>query len=162
MNRRQAKHPKSCHERALGLLAARPRSRRELERRLLQAGFESGEVADELVRLEDVGLIDDLAFARQVTDHEFGSRRAGTRAVASALASKGISPATAAAVMATSPIDEDDRALDLARSRVSRMAGLDRAKAYSRLTSLLVRRGYDSGTARRAARRALSIDEAPD
>ncbi len=162
MNRRSAKHPKSCHERALGLLAVRPRSRSELERRLLQAGFESGEVAEELVRLEDVGLIDDLAFARQVTDHEFGSRRAGTRAVARALASKGVSSLTVARVMADAPIDEDDRALDLAGSGVGRMAGLDPTKAFSRLTSLLVRRGYDSGTARRAARRALGLDEPPD
>ena len=39
---RKPKNPKSCHERALGLLAVRARSRRELERRLLQAGFEAG------------------------------------------------------------------------------------------------------------------------
>jgi SOS response regulatory protein OraA/RecX len=38
--RREPKNPKSCHERALGLLAVRPRSRRELERRLLQARFD--------------------------------------------------------------------------------------------------------------------------
>ena len=49
--RREPKNPKSCHERALGLLAVRPRSRRELERRLLQAGFEPEEVQDTLGRL---------------------------------------------------------------------------------------------------------------
>ena len=54
--RREPKNPKSCHERALGLLAVRPRSRRELERRLLQAGFEPEEVQDTLGRLERVGL----------------------------------------------------------------------------------------------------------
>ena len=73
-------HPKSCHERALGLLAVRPRSRRELERRLLQAGFEPEEVADVLERLERVGLIDDEAFARQVAEHALrrpALRRAG-------------------------------------------------------------------------------------
>ena len=59
--RREPKNPKSCHERALGLLAVRPRSRRELERRLLQAGFEPEEVQDTLGRLERVGLIDDAA-----------------------------------------------------------------------------------------------------
>ena len=43
---------KDCHERALGLLAVRQRSRRELERRLLQAGFEDDEVQESLERLE--------------------------------------------------------------------------------------------------------------
>ena len=61
---RSPSNPKSCHERALGLLAVRARSRRELERRLLQAGFEAEEVADVLERLERVGLVDDEAFAR--------------------------------------------------------------------------------------------------
>ena len=69
------KHPKSCHERALGLLAVRPRSRRELERRLLQAGFASAEVTDVLSRLERVGLVDDEAFARALAEQAFGNGR---------------------------------------------------------------------------------------
>ena len=92
MRPRAAKNPKSCHERALGLLAVRPRARRELERRLLAAGFQADEVDDVLVRLERVGLIDDEAFARQLADHQFGSRHAGRRAVTSALLAKGIAP----------------------------------------------------------------------
>ena len=95
-----AEHPRrtrrDCHERALGLLAVRPRARRELERRLLAAGFEADEVADVLVRLERVGLIDDEAFAKQMAEHQFGSRRAGRRAVTSALLAKGIAPTLAA------------------------------------------------------------------
>ena len=59
----------------------RARSRRELERRLLQAGFETEEVTDVLERLERVGLVDDEAFARQVAEHAFGAKRAGRRAV---------------------------------------------------------------------------------
>ena len=88
---RKPKNPRSCHERALGLLAVRARSRRELERRLLQAGFEVAEVADVLERLERVGLVDDRAFARQVADHAFGVKRAGVRAVAGSLAAAGVS-----------------------------------------------------------------------
>ena len=52
MARGPVKNPKDCHERALGLLAVRPRSRQELDRRLSAAGFDAQEVSDVLGRLE--------------------------------------------------------------------------------------------------------------
>ncbi|MGH2630955.1 MAG: regulatory protein RecX [Actinomycetota bacterium] len=155
---RTPKTPKSCHDRALGLLAVRPRSRRELERRLLAMGFEPSEVSDVLARLERVGLIDDGAFARQVAEYQYGSRRAGRRAVTSALLAKGIAPEVVAAVVDESPDDEGDRALALARSRASRMAPLEPLTAFNRLTSFLVLRGYQGDVAREAARRALAVE----
>lgn len=155
------KNPKDCHERALGLLAVRPRARRELERRLLAAGFDADEVADVLVRLERVGLVDDEAFATQMAEYQFSSRRAGRRAVMSALLVKGIDPALAARAADAAPDEEQQRAHDLARMRAGRLRGVEPAKAFTRLSSLLVRRGYSPEVARAAARAALSIDE-PD
>jgi regulatory protein len=160
--RREPKNPKSCHERALGLLAVRPRSRRELERRLLQARFESQEVEDVLARLERVGLIDDEAFARQFAEHRFGSRKEGARAVVNGLRAAGISPTLAVSAAEDPPEDEGQRALDLATARAARLAGVDPAKAYARLTSLLVRRGYGPETARSAARKALQLSAFED
>jgi regulatory protein len=156
-----AAQPKNCHERALGLLAVRPRARRELERRLLAAGFEPDEVADVLVRLERVGLIDDEAFATQMAEYQFTSRRAGRRAVTSALLAKGIDPELAARAADEAPDDEQQRAHDLAVTRAGRLRGVEPAKAIARLTSLLVRRGYAPEIARVAARAALAIEE-PD
>jgi regulatory protein len=153
------KHPKDCHERALGLLAVRPRARRELERRLLAAGFDADEVADVLVRLERVGLIDDEAFAKQMAEYQFSSRRAGRRAVTSALLAKGIDPALATRAADVAPDDEQQRAEELARTRAGRLRGVEPAKAFSRLTSLLLRRGYAPDVARAAARAALAIDD---
>lgn len=150
---------KDCHERALGLLAVRPRSRRELERRLLAAGFDGDEVAGELERLEGVGLIDDEAFARAVAEHAFERRKAGRRAVASALAAKGVSPGVAAAVLDDlGGGGDDERADELARARAIRLTGVPPDRAFQRLTSFLVRRGHSPEAARRAARRALEVD----
>lgn len=154
---RQTKNPKSCHERALGLLAVRPRARRELERRLLAAGFDPPEVGDVLTRLERAGLVDDEAFAKQLAEHQFGTRRAGSRAVESELLAKGIAPDLAAEVSASPPDDEQERAAELARSRVGRLVGVEPVKAFGRLTSLLVRRGYSHEVARFAARAALEV-----
>jgi regulatory protein len=158
VNRRpQAKNPKSCHDRALGLLAVRPRSRRELERRLLQARFEADEVRDVLDRPERVGLIDDQAFARQYAEQRFGSRHEGRRAVESGLRAAGISPELAEETAGGAPDDEEERAETLALARVGRLAGVEAPKAFARLTSLLVRRGYSPEIARGAARRALDL-----
>ena len=156
---REPKNPKTCHERALGLLAVRLRSRRELELRLMRAGFEQQEVAEVLGRLEAVGLIDDEAFARAVAEHVFGTRRSGAIAVRQALGAKGVAGDTVDAIVAELGEGEEERAVALARSRVGRLAGLPPDKAYGRLVGLLARRGYPSSIARRAARLALEVDE---
>jgi regulatory protein len=156
------KNPKSCHERALGLLAVRPRSRRELERRLLSARFESEEVQDVLTRLERVGLVDDEAFARQFAEHRFGSRKEGSRAVMQGLRAAGIAPSLAETVSQGAPDDDEERAAALARSRASRLIGVPADKAFARLSSLLMRRGYGPEIARSAARKALEIQFAEE
>jgi regulatory protein len=160
--RGEPKNPKSCHERALGLLAVRPRSRRELEQRLTAAGFGADEVADVLGRLERVGLVDDADFARQLAEQQFVHKRAGRRAVTSALIAKGIAPDLIEAVVAEAPDDEEARAEELARSKALRMGSGDSAKAFNRLFGLLMRRGYAPQVARQAARRALGVGEDAD
>ena len=159
--RRGAKR-KDCHERALGLLAVHARSRRELERRLVQAGFGAEEVAGELDRLELVGLVDDEAFARQVAEQGFRSRKQGRRVVAGALAAKGVAPSVAAAVIGELAGDEDARAAELAGVRAPRLAALPPDKAFQRLYGFLVRRGHAHDVARRAARHALAIETHED
>lgn len=155
--RGRVKNPKDCHERALGLLAVRPRSRQELERRLSAAGFEREEVDDVLGRLEGVGLIDDLAFAQQLAAHQFDNKRAGSRAVASALAAKGVPRSVSDEVLEGAALGDQARAVELAVSKAMRMRGLAPEKAYTRLVGLLARRGYGPGIARSAARRALDL-----
>ena len=158
---RTPKNPLDVHERALRLLAVRPRSRRELEVRLRRSGFEPDEVQEELIRLEAVGLIDDEAFARELAEHHVRSRRSGRRAVVGALAAKGVPRSVIEEAVVGLGEAEGDRALELACERASRLVGLPADKAFGRLSSLLMRRGYDPSTAREAARRALQAQEEP-
>jgi regulatory protein len=156
-----AKHPLDCHERALRLLSVRHRSRRELQLRLLRAGFEHAEVEDELARLEAVGLVDDEEFARQVVEHELTVRRSGRRAVQSRLAAKGVAKETIELTIQEATEaggSDEERALEVATDRASRLHGLAPERAFSRLTGFLARRGYDPQTARRAARLALELE----
>ena len=159
MARQRAAKNIDLHERALRLLSVRPRSRRELELRLRRAGFERDEVDEELIRLEAVGLVDDDAFAREVTEHHRTSRRSGRRAVVGALVAKGVSRQVIEEAIAGLGEDEDERALELARERAPRLAGLPADTAFGRLASFLIRRGYEPTTARDAARQALQRPE---
>ena len=61
------------------------------------------------------------------------------------------------AISHRAPEEDEERAADLARSRVSRLNGVSPEKAFARLSSLLMRRGYDPQIARSAARKALEI-----
>jgi regulatory protein len=115
-------------------------------------------VQDELARLEAVGLIDDEAFARALAEHHLGVRASGRRAVAAALASKGVSRGTIDQVLAELETDDAARAESLAAEKARRFASLPPEKAYGRLVALLARRGYEAGIARLAARRALDLD----
>jgi regulatory protein len=148
------------HERALGLLAVRPRSRRELRTRLLGAGFPADEVDDELERLGAVGLVDDERFAVEFAEHEVEGRRAGRRAIARALSARGVDRATIERVLDEIPADEEERAARLAADRARGLAGQPPEAAFRRLTSFLVRRGYEPDVAMRAARGALGLDPA--
>jgi regulatory protein len=140
------------------LLAVRARSRRELEVRLLRAGFDPQEVQDELTRLEEVGLLDDEEFASALANHHLNVRGSGRRVAERELFAKGVDRALIDRTLADHPADESERAEDLARGRVARLGNLPREKAYARLVSFLARRGYEAAVAHRAAKRALELD----
>jgi regulatory protein len=151
----------TARDRALNLLSFRDRSSRELEQRLLQAGYEPDEVVAALDGLQRVGLVDDERFARAIVEQQAGRRLSGRRAVAAALFSKGVDRATAEAALQEldGPGAERARADELARSRARRMMGLPPEVAFRRLSGLLARRGYPPAVCREAARAALAIDD---
>jgi regulatory protein len=153
---------KDVHERALGLLAVRMRSRRELERRLTQAGFDPQEVHDELVRLEAVGLIDDQAFARTVVESRVGHRGEARKVVAMKLGQAGVAPSVVLEALDEVAGDEAERAEAVARARAGRLQGLEPQVAFQRLYGFLARRGYGPEVARGAARRALAVESVED
>lgn len=143
-------------DRALRLLAVRSRSREELRRRLVRAGFEAEEVAAALDDLEAVGLVDDDRFARELAAHHLERRGSGRRAALAALRRAGVgAPVAEEALSELDRGDEEARAEALARTRASRLTRLDPETAFRRLVSFLVRRGYEGTTARTASRRAL-------
>ena len=151
----------TAKDRALRLLAVRWRSREELRRRLIYAGFEEQAVLGALKDLAEAGLVDDERFAAEMVRDQAGRRRSGNRAIRSALAAKGVPTEISARAM-DSLDDEAERALELATRRAVRMSGLAPEAAYRRLHGMLVRRGYGPGVARDACRSALAALELPE
>lgn len=154
---------RDVHERALGLLAVRQRSRKELERRLVGAGFDTDDVAAELRRLERIGLVDDRAFALALAEQAVNGRGEGRWAVARRLALAGVPGPVSEEVLGSVMVgDEEERALDLAAGRARRLSDIPPQKAFLRLCGYLGRRGYAPDVARRAARRALALESVAD
>ena len=113
-------------------------------------------VADEVSRLEGVGLLNDRELAENLLETKQGRKGLGRGAVTSELRSRGIDASVIEDVLAeTDDADEQARADEWAEKRAGSLRGLDRATAERRLNGYLMRRGYRSDTIRRAVEKAL-------
>jgi regulatory protein len=139
-------------------LGTRPRSRWEVEERLRRAGAEDDVVRAALGRLERLGFVDDLAFARWWVEQRDRHAPRGRVALETELRAKRVPPAVIAALRGDDsgldgPVSEDERA-DAALGRHLKGRALpEDPRALQRLGMYLVRRGFSPETARAALRR---------
>lgn len=144
-------------DRAVGYLAARARSTREIEQKLLQAGFRPSTVEMVIYKLQRENLLDDANFARQWVESR-QSHKLGRSRIAQELRRKGVSQEEADEAL--SVIDDEDQlvgAVALAEKAAARIKpGEDIRKASSRIAGMLVRRGYSWDIAKQAIQQALS------
>ncbi len=142
-------------DQAVAYLAARARSRREMEGRLLRSGYRPATVEMVLYKLEREKLLDDGDFARQWVEARSG-RTLGRRRIAQELQRKGVSRThTEEALAAVDEEAEADACLRAAEKLVSRYRREDLRQGEQKLTQALVRRGFAWEDARRAAQRVL-------
>lgn len=146
-------------DRAVGYLAARARSRRELESRLLRCGYRPATVEMVLYKLQRENLLDDADFARQWVEARSG-RTLGKRRIAQELQRKGVSRAqTEAALSAVDEEAEAEACRRAAEKLASRYGREEPRQAVQKLTQALVRRGFGWEEARQAAQQALANGE---
>jgi regulatory protein len=141
-------------------LAVRPRTRAELATVLRRNGVAPEVAAEVLDRYDDVGIIDDEAFARAWVTSRHHGRGLARRALAGELRRKGVDDAAVGEAL-----DELDDATEEATARVLverrlRLERRDRPEAtLRRLVGMLARKGYPPGLAVRVVRDALAADE---
>lgn len=141
----------------LGKLAAAPRSRAQLAQALAAKDI-SAETADAVLdRMEDVGLVDDAAFAEMVVRSVQNNRGLAKRSVEEELRKRGVDDAIAADAVEHID-DERDResARELVAKRMRSVAGLEPDVQRRRLAGYLARRGYPAGIAFAVIEEALA------
>ncbi len=138
-------------------LTDQPRSRAELATVLASKGVPDEVAGRVLDRFEEVGLVDDAAFAAAWVSSRHRGRGLGRRALAHELRRKGIDGELAQ--MALASVDDDDEravAADLVQRKLQAMRRLDPPSAQRRLVGMLARKGYSLGMAFSVVREALA------
>ncbi|BAJ31135.1 MULTISPECIES: regulatory protein RecX [Kitasatospora] len=145
----------------LRLLTGAAKSRKQLADALRRKEIPDEAAERVLDRLEEVGLIDDAAFAEAWVESRHAVRGLSRRALAQELRTKGV--AGEAAERALLQVDEEDES-EAARALVARKlrstAGLARDVRIRRLVGVLARRGYPEGLAFRVVRAAIDAEGA--
>jgi regulatory protein len=158
--RRREVEPRHARERAFRLLAYRERSTAEISARLTDDGYLPDVVAETVGWLTDTGLLDDERFTEQMARSLVSLRGFGRQRALRELRRFGIDDDMAArALDALAPAEgEDARALEMAHRLVRPSDTVDR------LAARLVRRGFSTADALKAARActAAAGDQEPD
>lgn len=149
-----------AREICLRQLATRPRTRAELAGALARRGI-SEEVAERVLdRYDEVGIVDDAAFAQAWVSSRHTGRGLARRALANELRRKGVDDELAGAAL--DGIDEEAEA-ETARALVDRKLRTTRGEpdaVFRRLVGMLARKGYPAGVAIRAVKDALAAQSA--
>jgi len=137
---------------ALNFLSYRPRTRREVQRKLAQRGYDEETVEGALRRLSAVGLIDDEAFVGAYVRDRVAHRPMGVRRMVRELWVKGVPREVSLPVIEAVLREEDTGERSLARRMAERKArALTRYNpelARRRLRHAMLRRGFDTGIVR--------------
>ncbi len=140
----------------LRLLTGTPRTRKQLAQALRQRDIPDDVAEDVLSRFEDVGLINDAAFAEAWVESRHHSRGLARRALARELRTKGVDRALIDEAVGQLDLEQEERtARELVERKLRSTRGLDRDKRIRRLAAMLARKGYSEGVALRVVRRAL-------
>jgi SOS response regulatory protein OraA/RecX len=149
-----------AREICLRLLTDRARTRAELTQALARKGVPDAAAAAVLDRFDEVGLIDDAAFAGQWVRSRHQHRGLGRRAIAVELRRKGVADDVAGEALAEVDTgSEARRARELVDRKLRSLAvgtPEQRASAGRRLVGMLARKGYGAGIAYGVVRDALA------
>src|SRR2546428_2447343 len=125
----RAGDPAAAREAALKLLERTRRTRSDLARRLREKGYASAVIEPVLTRLAEVGLVDDVEYARAFLEARARRRTAGRRRLEQDLRARGISADDIAAARARLEERESHDDETTAARRVIAQA----ARRYARL-----------------------------
>jgi regulatory protein len=149
-----------AREICLRLLTDRARTRQELAQALRRKGVPDDAAGAVLERFDEVGLIDDAAFAGQWVRSRHNNKGLARRAIAMELRRKGVDDEVAGEALAEVDAESEEARARQLVDRKLRTVPADtpeqRKKAAPRLVGMLARKGYSGGIAYRVVREALA------
>ena len=141
----------------LDQLTGQARSRKELADKLAAKNVPADVAARLLDRFEEVGLVDDEAFARSWVASRQPGKGLARRALAQELRRKGVDDEVArVALDEIEPAAEEQAARALVRKKLRSLSRVDDTTATRRLVGMLARKGYPSGLAFAVVREELA------
>ena len=161
MTRRPAnpdKPRRSAYDKALGLLARREHSRRELRTKLRQGGYEGEEATAAIDRLGEQHYQDDDRFA-EILVRSRASQGYGPQRIRAELKTHAVPDERIRQLLDEAEIDWEASALEQLRRRYAGKGAADHAER-ARRAQFLLRRGFATATVRRATH--AEVDDAAD
>jgi regulatory protein len=155
---RPAKPRRSAYDKALGLLARREHSRRELKTKLRQGGYEGEETSAAIDRLGEQRYQDDDRFGEVLLRSRI-AQGYGPMRLRMELKTHGLSDARIRELLDAAEIDWDASARAQLRRRYGSAGAVDPAER-GRRAQFLLRRGFAAATVRNVTR--ADVDEADD
>ena len=153
------KPERSAYDKALGLLARREHSARELKTKLAVRGHAGEEAGEAIDRLKDQHYQDDERFASSLA-RKRAAQGYGPQRIHAELKSHGLADAAIHAALAALDIDWIASATAQLRRHSGARAPADRSERSKR-AQFLLRRGFDAATVRAVTRTEMD-DPTPD
>lgn len=166
-HRREQREPDDPEQRArqicLRQLSLAPKTRAQLHDALTKRAI-PGDVADTVLsRFADVGLIDDVAFAKAWVESRHYSKGLAGRALKAELRRRGVADDDIKeAVETLDPDAEVETARRLVERKLASTKGQPAETRTRRMAGMLARKGYPAGLAFRVIREALEAEAAAD
>jgi len=146
-----AQTAQSCLEVALRYLNYRPRSEQELRQRLSQHGFNQETVSQTVQRLQEMGQVNNLAFAQFWVENRQAFRPRSQLRLRRELQAKGIERETVETVV--SGLDDEENAYRIAQKKRINWDGSDTRLWRRRMGAYLSRQGFSYGVIRDTLKR---------
>lgn len=150
-----ADHVKEAMAKAGRLLSIRARTEQEIRDRLTAAEFEASVVEQTITRLDELGLLDDLDFAREWIRDRSARKSLGPRALKAELTAKGVARDVIDRALEAEGLDEEELATQAAAAWVRKVARFPLAEQAHKLQQMLLRKGFSFEAAQAGARAVL-------
>lgn len=145
---------------ALSYLSGRARTVREVERHLDEKQYGEYEVQQVVERLQELGYLDDAAFAKEFIESRLRSKPVSRRKLHEQLMAHEIPRDIVEEALSQIPDEQDqENALAIARKYAAQLGNLDEAEFQMRLNRRLVGRGFSYDDARAAVRAIMEEDD---